>query len=682
MTRSSAASVLDALDTNGRVVSASAMEMCERNGVQFPGTDGCRLAMSLPSPHVRLLAKGHWLATGFPLVQGRARSIMGLGLVPNLCGIPVHGQVLSDLADGEVDDFTPEKMQSLANMLRLRYAESPDPELASAILWAQRRRDAMLLDACARTATSRGWPMQDLVMAVLATSLLHGSNGLLEEIELCIRIAVPDVSLRDQLLQRLRSRTNVVPSASTVIRHRLTLTAAFYSLQARISEELFTAPGACVHWRTVDSSPQGGHDWVLHGARAMATSELEPALDAAHELCGPNVGGHRQRELVAYLEPLLHLQQGAPVAVGSGQASVRRKVHALVHSQRLQSQSWSSCVGLLNRTVSRTGDCGTEAGICRYRDRLASLFGDWVLPPPEPFAFDDAAPDAPDDPEAEVAFNFDDVAPDAPDDLEAEVAFNFEDAAPDAHVDSDVGVAFNFDQVAQDARIDLDAQDHPEGGVAFNFDDAAANAHDDSEDPPWPVHDDPHVVDFSPSVFVAGLLHVIDNLTGRLEGALALFTWWLELMKHVCRLLARRYSRERMQEKCFSEPPLSNLSRKFDGFQASVYKGRWGSVANALSKLLPLETLLRTGWSLQKYRGGGGVEQARGDDEARRLDVDKASEAIGSHMFWAYCHMLDFICSMLAELSRWAEACPCHWADFQVRGAERHGEARRICSKL
>eukprot|EP00969_Alexandrium_andersonii_P190844 8431098-Alexandrium_andersonii.AAC.1 len=70
-----------------------------------------------------------------------------------------------------------------------------------------------------------------------------------------------------------------------------------------------------------------------------------------------------------------------PVGVGSGRADLRYKVHALLHSQRLSTESWADAVCLLNSTFSWTGDLGTEARLPRVRVELADLFP-WACPAP------------------------------------------------------------------------------------------------------------------------------------------------------------------------------------------------------------------------------------------------------------------------------------------------------------
>ena len=58
----------------------------------------------------------------------------------------------------------------------------------------------------------------------------------------------------------------------------------------------------------------------------------------------------------------------------------------------------------------------------------------------------------------------------------------------------------------------------------------------------YKAQEDPLTLDFTPSIFVAGMLHVINNCTEDLAGTLL---WWSELvnmLRHLCRSLSRRWS--------------------------------------------------------------------------------------------------------------------------------------------
>ena len=91
------------------------------------------------------------------------------------------------------------------------------------------------------------------------------------------------------------------------------------------------------------------------------------------------------------------------------------------------------------------------------------------------------------------------------------------------------------------------------------------------------------------------------------------------LLRHVCRLLSRRYSRERFKETCFTQRPLSLLKHLLDSFNYEVYEDRWNSIFAALGALLVVEDIVRSAWSLLAYLRGSQRAEERDGDKA--LDV-------------------------------------------------------------
>ena len=185
--------------------------------------------------------------------------------------------------------------------------------------------------------------------------------------------------------------------------------------------------------------------------------------------------------------------------------------------------------------------------------------------------------------------------------------------------------------------------------------------------PPLPA--DPYAVDFTRGIYLVGILHVVNGLTENLSTALFDYNWFVDLLTHVSRLLATRWSRDRFLETC-CDGPRAALRGSFMHFSAGVYKGRWGSVMETLSKLLPLEQEFRACWDLKKLLlrsrmredGGGG----------KQINVNLVSEAARSSYFWAYANALDRIGECLSSLAHWAEGCPCHSGLPVPRGPARH----------
>ena len=144
-------------------------------------------------------------------------------------------------------------------------------------------------------------------------------------------------------------------------------------------EALLGRAGGVVVYRMVDSSPQGGWDWFLHGSRTIPMEELGGAFADAMVLLSAMAADTDKSSAAKRLAALLPFRQGPPTAVGSGRASLRRKAHALCHSVHLESDSWPSAVRLLNSTVTFTGDLGTESLFNTFKGHISDVMGGWVV---------------------------------------------------------------------------------------------------------------------------------------------------------------------------------------------------------------------------------------------------------------------------------------------------------------
>lgn len=65
--------------------------------------------------------------------------------------------------------------------------------------------------------------------------------------------------------------------------------------------------------------------------------------------------------------------------IGSGRASLARKVHALTHSVKMQAPTWAAAADILSATVTWTGDLGTESLLWTFKGTVSSVFGRWVV---------------------------------------------------------------------------------------------------------------------------------------------------------------------------------------------------------------------------------------------------------------------------------------------------------------
>ena len=147
----------------------------------------------------------------------------------------------------------------------------------------------------------------------------------------------------------------------------------------------------------MDGSPQHGYDWLLHGSITVSVAECVALFHAATEYIvrsleqgpAPADADNRTLELRARLSKSLRKVLSVPVAVGSGKAGIRHKLHALVHSERIYSWSLGAAAAMVSRSFSWTGDLGCESSVTQCHVKLRKLFPwstdktDTASPPPQ-----------------------------------------------------------------------------------------------------------------------------------------------------------------------------------------------------------------------------------------------------------------------------------------------------------
>ena len=368
------------------------------------------------------------------------------------------------------------------------------------------------------------------------------------------------------------------------------------------------------------------------------------------------------QEALEWLRIAFEWEPGVAAAIGSAKASLIRKVQALCHSQRLTTMSWEHVARLMNSTVSWTGDLGTESGMWRFSNHLANVFGPWIADKRGFHARDLDQHDF----HCDFDFNVSRSAPEL-----------ISERQPDGDDKDDMDEPmFEFKSGASGGCGDVEAEPRdiptPEimTPVESDVDESAASA-----PAAWAQHSgdfelpmDPLMLDMRNSIFIPGVLHVIHNMTEKLSESLDHYDRYLEYLKHVCRLLSRRWSKDRLKENCFKNH-LKVYEPLLEQFNAEVYEGRWGSVLHAVSELLPMRSALQAGWS--KARFGGAVHESA-DGKSMKLDV--ADWAIHSNWFWGYTVMLSNLGEMVEHVAHWAESCPCH---SKVRSFRGEGGRRR-----
>ena len=110
----------------------------------------------------------------------------------------------------------------------------------------------------------------------------------------------------------------------------------------------------------------------------MPHAGADTYLYLANKLGGTCITDEEELQIQTDLRSILLLEQGTPVAVGSGRSSLKYKIHACTHSVKLTSHSWRRACEQMTRTCTWVGDLG-EKGISQVKTNLRKLMGEWVM---------------------------------------------------------------------------------------------------------------------------------------------------------------------------------------------------------------------------------------------------------------------------------------------------------------
>ena len=241
---------------------------------------------------------------------------------------------------------------------------------------------------------------------------------------------------------------------------------------------------------------------------------------------------------------------------------------------------------------------------------------------------------------------------------------------------TDMGTEFSLSRVAPvPANIALPWMMPPEPAVKQS--DAEDDLDDDWGELPeyqWPL------VGFDTSMPIPGLLHVISNIATNVVSASKLLDETVTKLAAVSKLVRREATRDRLLERCFSDPVGKCFQAQLKRFSGKVHRKRWGTVAFCVEEVLDIQRPLRFGWNKERYIGTE-VQQAADDDRPeheKSVSVEECDSAISDPSWWANLILLNRLNSVIREAMIWAESCPCHM-DLDHKDSSK--KERDLCAK-
>ena len=175
----------------------------------------------------------------------------------------------------------------------------------------------------------------------------HETNALNVVMARALRCFPPEVaSLAQLVVQKM-----VLPSAATMTRARFYLDVAWMLQMSQFHSRLISE-GACLYGM-LDSSPQGGRNWLMTEYSGIHGGSLIEAAGSAHSMALLALAGAEEedeargiswnmRKHARLVRDSCFAHILPPAGLGARHASAAHKAHAWLHHHRLESKDWSS----------------------------------------------------------------------------------------------------------------------------------------------------------------------------------------------------------------------------------------------------------------------------------------------------------------------------------------------------
>lgn len=155
----------------------------------------------------------------------------------------------------------------------------------------------------------------------------------------------------------------LVPSGPTVCRARLYLDASLMKVMRDRHRELISRDVAL--YVLIDSSPMGLQNWEMTESFGMYGEFIRNAVVKVERIMRlQNIEVASREDLVASVDDLDEIRGACyhhvfpPTALGVRHSTLTHKTHAVLHSIRLESHTWTDVQALLDKTFTITSDMG------------------------------------------------------------------------------------------------------------------------------------------------------------------------------------------------------------------------------------------------------------------------------------------------------------------------------------
>ncbi len=268
------------------------------------------ICWSMQSPHAMLCSSSCWPSYGFPFINtSKGLGANGMRFIANTLRHALLGPVAPVQQDGhEVPRVSLQHVDELADILRRNLDVLPAADLALAtehLTSLQHLYDAMVRNACLQSRYV--YEMSYMLRCLVMGGYLKNAADLSEALSHALQVVVNNPDMFHFFKSMIN--TSKVPSPTSMYRHRLTLHQGFCRYLGQVQRRMLSNRGGIARWATLDSSPQGGYDWLLSGSTVMKAADLIACFRMANELI--ELGGGlesersqaRQRAITEVLHP-------------------------------------------------------------------------------------------------------------------------------------------------------------------------------------------------------------------------------------------------------------------------------------------------------------------------------------------------------------------------------------------
>ncbi len=468
----------------------------------------------------------------------------------------------------------------------------------------------------------------------------------------------------------------------------------FHRKKEEVSESQFK-------YFVVDSSPQGGRNWLLSKCSSIDVGSIPFASAAASYLVNHAVAeaakqhtetgcpDHIMKKLND-LDSCVQQHTCVPTAMGLSHANTAHKAAAFLHSCLLEA-SPNQFQNILVNTISFTADLGVEIGIPGFRSALAELLPAWRQQFLQELFPDELIDPSPVDSDGYPMFST--TAQQLDMDLDTDV-FCLQDTDEDTCWQTDADVVCFDTILAATSELHADTSgsevvprtldtippsNNPENQlgkeIEVDGDLCVASGAIPQQDGPQPDHtkSSPSVQQLLWKIWernpawkgillpfaipIPGMLHIISNLLSDVDTGMTYWMNFWEQLDNLNALLSNQSRLEKFRATCInrSHPGAKLAEDMFSKKMEVLYSKRWGSVSTFVAKCRTRFDLLQEFWDEHLYSGN-----EKQDSNNKHFNPKGLTSTLANPKFFAYCDMLCLIHDIIEQLSGWSEGCQCH----------------------